>query len=564
MTPVSNLQHRNELLAPAGDRLPIRAGKAPRSFKVCLIRSPTVTTINAVGQDAVPPIGLAYLAGSLKEAGHDVCGVDGVGLAVHQFTWLPGLGQTLMHGLLPEQIVERIPADTEVIGVSTMFSVEWLISREVIRAIRRRFPDRFIVLGGEHVTAVPEYVIKDCPEADVLVLGEGEDALLDLLDARATGRDLATVKGIVYRKDGAPVTTGRRGRLRDVDEIPLPEWSIWPVREYIDNALTHGANLGRTMPILASRGCPYECTFCSNPQMWGTIWRVRKPEAVLAEMKKYMAEYDVTNFDFYDLTAIVKRDWILDFCRMLIAEKMDITWQLPSGTRSEAIDHEVSKALYDSGCRIMNYAPETGSPDELARIKKKVVVDRMIESMRGAHAVGVEIKCNFIFGLPDETWTDVRKTFGFIARLAWTGVEDIAAFPFSPYPGSELFERLRASGRVTLDEAYFKTLLAYTDPEHSVSYCDRFGSKTLTAICVTAMGWFYGLSWILRPRRLLRLVSGYFTGDASTKLMMALSHRKRKHAALNLAKKSGQATVVIPPLIAPRARSVNKAVAGRS
>src|SRR5687767_6981956 len=108
MAPVANLELRKELLAPAGDRLPSRAGQAPKSFKICLIRSPTVTTINAVGQDAVPPIGLAYLAGSLKEAGHQVSGVDGVGLAVHQFTWLPGLGQTLMHGLKPEEIVERI------------------------------------------------------------------------------------------------------------------------------------------------------------------------------------------------------------------------------------------------------------------------------------------------------------------------------------------------------------------------------------------------------------------------------------------------------------------------
>src|SRR5439155_4419084 len=108
------------------------------------------------------------------------------------------------------------------------------------------------------------------------------------------------------------------------------------IEKYIDNACTYGANLGRSMPILASRGCPFECTFCSSPQMWTTRWSARKPEFVLAEMKKYIQRYCVTNFDFYDLTAIVKKQWIADFCRLLIDERVNVTWQLPSGTRSEA------------------------------------------------------------------------------------------------------------------------------------------------------------------------------------------------------------------------------------
>ena len=241
------------------------------------------------------------------------------------------------------------------------------------------------------------------------------------------------------------------------------------------------------------------------------------------EIKKYMQEYGATNFDFYDLTAIVKRDWIIEFCKLLIQENLNITWQLPSGTRSEAIDFEVSSYLFRSGCRIINYAPESGSAEELRRIKKMVKTDRMIDSMRGAHKAGLQMKVNSIFGLPQSSWRDIFATLRFITKLALVGAEDIGAFPFSPYPGSELFERLRASGRVHLDEQYFQSLLAYTDPENSVSYCDGFSSRTLSAINMFAMYYFYALSFFFRPIRLVKLVWGLFSGDNSTKLTMALS-----------------------------------------
>jgi anaerobic magnesium-protoporphyrin IX monomethyl ester cyclase len=523
------------------------------AVEVCLVRPPTVTTVGAVGQDAVPPLGLAYLAGSLRAAGHQVTAVDAVGEAVHQYTRIQGAGgRVLQHGLKADEIVARISPTARVIGVSCMFSVDWLSSRVVVNRIRSKFPEALIILGGEHVTALPDYVMEDCPAADVLVLGEGEETLLDLVDAYRGGRDLGQVPGIYYRKDGQTLKTGRRPRIRSVDQIPEPDWSVVPIHHYIDNALTHGANLGRCMPILASRGCPYSCTFCSNPQMWGTLWKARSPRAVVDEIKKYMAQYGATNFDFYDLTAIVKRDWIIEFCQLLIEEDLKITWQLPSGTRSEAIDFEVASYLFRSGCRIINYAPESGSAAELQRIKKRVKTDRMLDSMRDAHKAGLQMKVNFIFGLPQATWKDVFATFRFITSLAVIGADDIGAFPFSPYPGSELFERLRAAGRLRLDEEYFHNLLAYTDPENSVSYGEHFSSRTLSAVNMIAMYYFYALSFLFRPTRLAKLVRRLLTRDTSTKLMMALSHRRRKKAAVLLAEKSNQDTVIIEPIYRPR------------
>ncbi len=516
-----------------------------RPARVCIVRPPTLTSVGAVGQDAVPPIGPAYITGSLEAAGHDVSAVDAVGEALDQYTKLEGHENVLVHGLLGDQIVERIPKDAEIIGVSTMFSVEWPITKPIIDDIREGFPNALIVVGGEHITAAPEFSLDSCEAIDVGVLGEGEETMLDLVEAHLSGRDLETVGSIIYRKDGVPTRTEKRGRIRAIDSIPRPSWDHWPADNYIDRELTHGVNMGRCMPILASRGCPYQCTFCSSPQMWTTLWKAREPEDVIDEMKFYMERYGATNFDFYDLTAIVKKQWILDFCELLEKEGLDITWQLPSGTRSEAIDEEVVELLYRSGCRSMNYAPESGSPEELKRIKKKVKVDRMIDSMRSAHKAGVQIKVNFIFGLPGETWKDVRNTFKFFARLAWVGVDDIACFPYSPYPGTELFDQLVEDGTITVDEDYFISLLGYTDIPNSVSYSEFISSRQLALLNMSGMAFFYTLNFLFRPWRAVKFVGGALFGKNSSKLTMALSNTRPKRKANEMMKKTQQKTVNI-------------------
>lgn len=534
------------------DRLPT-VGGGVRRLRVCLVRLPTLTSASAVGQDAVPPLGLAYLAAAARAAGHQVSAVDAVGEAVHQYSRVRWDDGALLHGLRIEEVVARIDPAAEVIGVSCMFTVEWPVAAELLAAIRAHFPAALLVLGGEHVTACPEFSLAASPAADVAVLGEGEETFVELLDAHAAGRDLDGVAGLVLRAAGGlPRRTAARARIRAIDDIAPPDWSSFPVETYIDNALTHGANLGRSMPILASRGCPYQCTFCSSPLMWTTRWAARRPQAVLAEMKHYMRRYRVTNFDFYDLTAIVKRSWIVEFCELLIAERLDITWQLPTGTRSEAIDEEVARLLGASGCRIISYAPESGSPAELARIRKRVDPDRMVASMRGAKRAGLVIKVNFVLGFPGETWGDVGRTFAFLARLAAAGVDDVNVFPFSPYPGSTLFDDLQRAGRLRLDADYFRALLAYNDPEHSVSYAELVGSRGLSWLNLAAMALFYGLSLTLRPRRAVALAGALLGGDTSTRFTMALAHRRRRRLAMKLSAERGAETVVIPALDAPR------------
>jgi radical SAM superfamily enzyme YgiQ (UPF0313 family) len=305
--------------------------------------------------------------------------------------------------------------------------------------------------------------------------------------------------------------------VRDIDRFPRPAWEFFPIRNYIDHGAMPGVAIGRSMPIMASRGCPYKCTFCSNPQMWGNLWRARTPEDVLAEMVEYKKYYNVTNFDFYDLTAIVQKEWTVQMARLIIDNDLQITWQLPSGTRSEALDREVVDLLYRSGCRNIIYAPEHGSTDMLDRIKKRINKKNMLHSVRGACLANIKTKANFIVGFPDETIGHVFSSYLFAMRMAMAGLDDVSFFPFSPYPGSALFNRLKDEGLIDMSDQYFTNLI--TNP---TSFTRHLPAWLLPFLAFIGIALFYSTSFLLRPQRVYHLARAIWTKRPQTRLHSAL------------------------------------------
>ena len=478
-----------------------------------------------MGDDAVLPIGLAYLAAVLEENLHRVTVIDGPGEALDVYFPLEGVANGRRYGLRDKEVVARIPADTKFIGVTVMFSMEWLPARGLINLIREQFPEVTIIAGGEHITALPEYCIQDCAALDYCVLGEGEQTINELVEAVESSGEAHMVEGLCLRRNGDAVRTKPRARLRSIDELPRPAWHLLPVSNYLDKGVMSGINFGRSMPILASRGCPYRCTFCSNPVMWGPLWRVREPIAVIDEIMDYMAKYDATNFDFYDLTAIVKKKWIVEFCSLIIERGLKITWQFPSGTRSEALDNEVTRLLYESGCKFITYAPESGSDAMLKQIKKQISKPKMLLSMRDAVRNGLNVKANFILGFPAETVRHALETFGFIFRMALIGIKDVSVFPFSPYPGTELFDGLRQSGEITLNDTYFRDLSLGTAsiPGSDTSAFKRsYSLRTLRYLCLFGIALFYATSYLTRPKRFFVLVRNLINKKQESRLERAL------------------------------------------
>ncbi len=201
-----------------------------------LIRPPTLSSKNDAFQGPIPPLGLAYVAASLEKAGFSVQVVDAVGEAMDKFKLLEDFPDILKNGLDHEEILQRIPLEAKLIGISCMFSQDWPPIRSLFNLIRSHFPNATLVAGGEHVTSCPEYVLKDCPSIDCCVLGEGEETIVDLAQSVKKKGSIEEIPGLAFRKNKVTVRTKPRERIRQIASISWPAWHLFPLEIYLRTA----------------------------------------------------------------------------------------------------------------------------------------------------------------------------------------------------------------------------------------------------------------------------------------------------------------------------------------
>lgn len=499
-------------------------------MKITLIQPPSLQSQDGYSTMTLPPLGLAYLAASAKEAGHDVRLIDAIGEAPDSFRPWHGARNFMVHGLSPAEVAARIPRDADVVGLSCMFTHAWPMVREVARLAREAAPRAILVAGGEHCSALPELVLRQAP-IDLVVYGEGEETFVDVLARLERGeRRWSGVPGVAFLDENGAFALGpRRDRLRDPDDLPLPDWSLVPLTDYMNHRLFAGpsARGARSIPLLATRGCPYACTFCSSPGMWTRVYRVRDPAKVVDEMQRWQAEYGANDFQFQDLTAIVRKNWIVSFCREVLSRGMRISWQLPVGTRSEAIDREVADLLFASGCRHISYAPESGSKRILEAVDKKVDLERMAGSIQATLAAGLRVSLFLIIGFPQETVEDVRRTLRFVRRMARLGVDEVSVSNFVPLPGTALFQELNAASPIALDDDYCYAMVGAPALLRVRSWNPRFSAARLALIKLWAYLQFFVLSYATHPRHAWRMLRAMFDGNQTTKTDRVLAELRR-------------------------------------
>lgn len=486
-------------------------------MKVCLIEpSKFVSLTNFVSTISMPPIGLAYIAAALREAGHDVTVVDGPGSAPRNFFQFKDVR---VRGLTKEDIIKRIPKDSEVIALGCMFTSNWVYVREIVKDIRAQFPNAKLIMGGEHVTGFPELSLEQAP-LDAVVLGEGEEIVVQLLEHFEKRSSLEEMEGVAFRSsDGSIQVKPRYRRIKDIDSIFWPAWDLFDIKQYNEVNQPHGASQGHFMPMLATRGCPFQCTFCTSPNMWTTEWIARDCNNVVDEMQHYQELYGTSDFQFEDLTAIVRKDWIVDFCDEVVRRGMKITFQMPSGTRSESIDTEVAQKLKAAGCHEFAFAPESGDPKVLKAIKKKVKLPAMYEAARNAMDAGINVGCFFIIGFPEDTYRSVLKTYAAMVKCALKGFTNVNLNAYSPQPNTESFQELQANGVITeLNDDYLMSLFTFQDfGAKKTSYNPKFGDRELSALVIFGQGLFYVFYFLRKPRRIFELMVDLVSDSARNK-----------------------------------------------
>ena len=497
-------------------------------MEIQLIHPPVYLNLRAMtALRPSPPLGLAYVAAALQEAGHSVGVIDAVAAAPERVT--PD-GSLHRLGLSPEEIADRVAPGTRALGITNMFSFSWPLVRRILQTLKQRHPEKILIGGGEHCSGLPALCLEQAP-LDYVVLGEGEETIVELLRRLESGdRDVGDMPGLAFRRNGSVVVTQSRARIRAVDDIPWPAWQLFDLAAYNDHALVTGINLGTMVPILATRGCPYQCTYCSSPGMWTTRWYARDPIDVVDEIAHYVETYGAKNFPFQDLTAIVKKDWIVRFCQEIIARRLDIAWQFPSGTRCEVIDEEVAELLQRSGGRHLAFAPESGSERTRALIKKRMTTDGLLNAVSASVKRGLRLTIFIVIGFPHDTREDLRATARLVRRLARMGVEEIAIGFFFPIPNTELFDQLMRKGRVDLSDRCLMTPIYANDERLRAenNYCEQLSARRLTWTKYSLLLSFYSLWVLTEPSRLLSLMANVVRGRETRKLETFLIELKRK------------------------------------
>jgi radical SAM superfamily enzyme YgiQ (UPF0313 family) len=293
-------------------------------------------------------------------------------------------------------------------------------------------------------------------------MGEGEATAAELFETLKAGGDLRRVKGIWFRDEkGRIVQNTGRTLIKDLNDIPLPAWDLFPMEIYLKNPVgapnrnkwTDGSvddqKSSLSMNICATRGCPYKCIYCYHDFM-GPVYRHRSASNIVEEMKVLSEIYNVGYFHFTDDEFCLKKAFVYEFCKKVKKNfNGKITWGC-SG-RVNLMTEDLIATMADAGCVLIGYGIESGSQKMLNAMKKAVTVEQAKNSIRWTEKYMGWADCSFIVGLPGENEETLRETIDFCKDLNL--VPEVIFFA-TPYPGTELYEMALAQGKIADEEEY--------------------------------------------------------------------------------------------------------------
>ncbi len=363
-----------------------------------------------------PPLGLAWIAAVLEEEGHKVKILDTPTLRLNTKEFIT-------------KVKEWKP---DVIGISLQTPTAPRGYR-AIAILKELLPDVPIVVGGVHPTFMYEEALNH--GADVVVRYEGEYTMLELVNVieryGLNEERLKNIEGIAFRaRDGKVIVTKPRPLIRDLDELPSPARHLLPMDKY-----TLFNKPIKIAHIMASRGCPYGCSFCITSYFWGRRIRFRSAKKVVDEIEDVVNKYGAKTVVFTDDELTVNRKFIYDLIRELKERGLDITFAC--GSRVDHVNKELLKFLYDNGCTAIYFGVESASQNTLDKIGKRIRIEQAIKVFRWVKELKGFASGSFILGFPWETLNDMKETVNFALKLD----PDYAQFTvLTPYPGTPMYD----------------------------------------------------------------------------------------------------------------------------
>lgn len=364
------------------------------------------------------PLGFLYLISSLKQSGIDL---DFRDYQLNDFE----------NPYDPNNFLKFLDQSSDILGIGCTSDTLPLVLCATRKWKNKR---RRLILGGFGPTLAAEEILKNFPHVDVIVLGEGEETFPELLKSSS----LETVEGIAFSSAGRIQINKLRKRL-DLNRIPIPAYECIDWKNY------------KQACLLASRGCPFNCTYCSVAPFWGHQLTYREPEAVAEEMELLEKKYHQDKVMLCDDALFTNREWLMQLLEALRRKNLHISWSCWS--RIDQVDEELLAELKAGGCSLVGYGVESGSDAVLEKIKKNFDVS-LVRRAASLTKKYCNVRINFMWGFPFETLKDFQQTCLLHMGFRKEGVAS-GAFFMAPLPGTELYRQYKVL--VYLDEIHCPT-----------------------------------------------------------------------------------------------------------
>lgn len=394
-------------------------------MKIVLVRPPSFKM-----PIIIPNIGLGYLAAVLRNHQHSVKILD---CARDRIT----------HRAFHDYIMKERP---DVVGIQ-MYTCDFTSAKQCADIVKKLNARTVTIVGGPHPSGDPKGTMEHLQNVDFAFAGEAEPGLPKLLEFIESGGETAihSIAGLIYR-DKENIIINPRGCIENPDDIPFPAWDLIDPRKY--PAAPHGS-FSKSLPIapmITSRGCPYQCTYCAVTVNTGRKYRTRSVDNIIEEIKQLRDAFGIREIHIEDDNFTLVKSRVVEFCEKLKKENLSMVWACANGIRLDTLDKGMLAQMEQAGCYSFAVGIESGSPRVLSDMKRSETLDVMIEKINLVHAsTNIRMTGYFMMGYPTETVEDIRKT----GQLAMKLPLHRAQFSnFLPLPGTEIYNRLIKNGEI--------------------------------------------------------------------------------------------------------------------
>lgn len=405
-------------------------------MKVLLINPPVPRSY--YNREFYLPSSLMYLASVLKKENHEPLIID---LKVFQRTADPDWS------FFEETVLKNIKKfSPDLIGWGCLFSGNFPDVLKLSVMVKDNFPKISQVIGGIHASIYTKDILENCPSIDYIVLGEGEETILRLVESIKDKKNLKEIPGLGYRtKEGISINC-KGSYIKKIDDIPFPAYELINIEDYyIDTSKWYNPKKLRfntSIPIITSRSCPNRCNFCSMWQVMGPIWRARSAKNVVDEIEYVYRKYNQNHFSLNDDNISLSKIRTIDICKEIIDRGLNIQFETPNGLSIKTLDEEVIQWLVKAGLVRVSLAIESGSDyirnNVMGKNLPKEKIYEVIDTFKKFPEV--YLKAFFIIGMPEDTKETLEETYEMIKKI---DVDRVYIHNVVPFPGTKVFEQAK-------------------------------------------------------------------------------------------------------------------------